>query len=163
MALIYFVAFDKEGRIHTVNSMDHSMLKVHPDHKPGLQRIILLNAKGEPDSNLYRQIELQAGQRHYVKDGKIQAKKPIKLALDKKTIKPDGEDVATITWEAPEPVQMFCNGRLRGRFNNLLKVTSKKAGLYYRIEVDDPKYYSEGVLWLRTEEANPDRSTSPAK
>ena len=158
---IYFVSFDKEGRIYTVNALDSTMLASHPDHKQGLQRILLLNAKGEPDTNLYRQIELHAGQRHYVENGKtIKPKQLVKIALDKTMLKPDGADVATISWTAPDPIQMFCNGRLKGKFMNSLKITSKKAGLYYRIEVDDPKYYSEVPLWLRTQEM--EQSTLPS-
>jgi hypothetical protein len=159
----YWVSYDKEGRIRTVNAMDDSVLDTHPE-KAGDARLFLMRKGPQnesiPDEQLYAKIERQAGHQHYVEDGKrIKAKTALKLTLDKATIKPDGADVATVTWNAPDPIQMFCNGRLKGRFNNSLQVFSKHPGIFYRIEVDDPKYYSE-ALWLRTQET--EQLTSPS-
>ena len=149
MGILYWISFDKEGRIQTVNAMDASVFTKHPE-KPGHSRLILIDGKNKPDAQLYAKIDLYTGQRHYVEDGKrVKEKRLLKLSIDKLSIKPDGQDVATVTWEASGPIWMSCNGRLKQRYSNKLQIVSRTPNIYYRIAVDDPKYYSE-VMWLRT-------------
>lgn len=96
---------------------------------------------------------------HYYKHDGISSvllkKKPLTLHVDKFVFvanfphpaPPAGAavvwDSAAITWEAPEPVMMWCNGPAGAHKNGLNAVASTPANIKVQVDPADPNYYTE--------------------
>jgi hypothetical protein len=149
--LLHWVCYDKEGRILSAAAVDESVAKSHPEPEG--------SARLEIDHMAFAKYEVAGLRKFYVGDvlvapntyeKQVRPKTEVKLAIGKGVIKADGADVATVTWSAPDPVRIYCNGLLPDKFVGELKVKTSVAQRYYRIEVDDPRYWSEAV-WLRSQ------------
>lgn len=81
---------------------------------------------------------------HRYEGGQLVEKTKIEITCDKHNIDVK-TGVATVTWNAPEPVMININGVRSGPYNNSLPVHSSLPGVYM-IEIDDPKYFSNSVV-----------------
>lgn len=87
---------------------------------------------------------------HRYEGGKLIAKSKLVLTVDKYNITIN-TDTATVSWAAGKPIFLTVNGnRIPQPVTNSLPIKASFSG-QYRIQVDDPEYYSD-VLTINAEE-----------